>query len=663
MKIMIKYVLFVFLVQMSFSISAQKAAVNGGKQEYERFSYVKTSEYLLKVAEKGYVNKDILEKLANSFYFNNNMQQAARWYGELFAKASGEVNPEYYFRYAMALRGIKNYESSDEWMNKFIALNPNDSRAKYFESNKDYISDIESNSSGLIEVKNLDFNSEYSDFGTVFNGDNLIFASSNGDDSEEKYQWNNQPFLDLYKVYQYEDGNYSEPVSLSETINTKFHESSAAYAPDFKTIYFTRNNYFKKRPKEDKSGINRLKMFRATLNEGGKWSDITPIHFNSNEYSVAHPTINKEGTRLYFASDMESSKGESDIYVVDINEDGSLATPVNLGESINTEGKDSFPFMNSKGDLYYASMGFPGLGGYDIFVVKDLDSKAAFGNLNNIEVSNIGKPFNSNADDFAFYQKENSEEGYFTSNRTGGKGDDDIYSFKPINCSQVVSGVVKDANTADLIPGAKVILFDNDGNELESVVVGTDAKFAFNIDCNKAYLARGSKEKYSTDEERFKTSSVQLELGLNLDIALAPDEIEIKPCDDLAKTLNIPLIYFEFNKYDIQYVAEIEIQKVLMVLNQYPSMKLDIRSHTDCRASRQYNERLSDNRAKATRQYLINSGVSADRLTAKGYGESQLVNNCGCEPDNSSSCTEFQHQQNRRSEFIVTSFKGESCYK
>lgn len=661
MKINIKHILFVFLVQVSFCVSAQKAAVNGGKQQYERFSYVKTSEYLLKVAEKGYVNKDILEKLANSFYFNNNMKQASRWYGELFAKASGEVDPEYYFRYAMALRGVENYSASDKWMNKFIELNPNDTRAKYFESNKDYMSDIESNSSSFIEIKNLDFNSKYSDFGTVFNGDNLIFASSNGDDSEEKYGWNNQPYLDLYKVFKYEDGNYSKPSAFSQSINTKFHESSAAYSPDFKTIYFTRNNYFKKRPKSDKEGINRLKLFRATLDESGKWSDITPIHFNSNEYSVAHPTVNKEGSRLYFASDMDGTKGESDIYVVDINEDGSLATPVNLGSSVNTEGKDSFPFMNSKGDLYFSSMGYPGLGGYDIFVIKDFDSKVAFDKLNNIDVRNIGKPINSSADDFAYYQEGSSKEGYFTSNRSGGKGDDDIYSFKHIDCSQDVAGVVKDAKTGDLIPGAKVILFDNEGNELESVVVGDDAKFTFNVDCNKAYLARGSKEKYSTDEERFKTSDVELELGL--DIALSPSEIEIRPCDDLAKALNIPLIYFDLNKYEIKYVAEIEIQKVLMVLNQYPSMKLDIRSHTDCRASRTYNEKLSDNRAKATRQYLINSGISADRLTAKGYGESQLVNNCGCEPDNNSSCTEYQHQQNRRSEFIVTSFKGETCNK
>lgn len=659
MKIILKYVLVVFLLQVSFSIYAQKAAVSGGKQEYENFSYVKTSDYLLKVAENGYVNREILEKLANSFYFNNNMKQAARWYAELFNNTSSEIDSEYYFRYAMALRGIENYKASDKWMDKFIQINPNDTRAQNFKSNKDYMSDIMSNSSNLIEVTNLDFNSEYSDFGTIFNGENLIFASSNADSSAEKYQWNNQPYLDLFKVYKLSDTEYSSPVALSASINTKFHESSAAYSPDFKTIYFTRNNYFKNRPKKDKDGVNRLQMFRAKLNESGKWDDITPIHFNSSEYSVAHPSVNKEGSRLYFASDMDGSKGESDIYVVDINEDGSLGKPRNLGMSINTEGKDSFPFIHKNGDLYYSTMGFPGLGGYDIFMVQDLDSKVAYDNLENLIVKNIGKPFNSSADDFAFYKSEDGNEGYFTSNRPGGKGDDDIYSFKPRNCNQIVSGVVTDANTDELIPGAKVILFDNLGKELQSVVVGRDAKYTFNVECNEEYLARGSKEKYNTDEERFETSDT--ELALALDIALTPDEIEIKPCDDLAKTLNIPLIYFDLNKSKIKYVAEVELQKVLMVLNQYPSMTLDIRSHTDCRASYAYNLKLSNNRANATREYLIRSGISGNRLTAKGYGESRLVNNCGCEPDNNSNCTEFQHQQNRRSEFIVTSFKGKVC--
>ena len=204
-----------------------------------------------------------------------------------------------------------------------------------------------------------------------------------------------------------------------------------------------------------------------------------------------------------------------------------------------------------------------------------------------------------------------------------------------------------------------MVLYDTNGNELERLEVGEDATFMFTVDCNKDYLVRGSKEKYSTDEVRFMSNESKLELELN--IALSPDEIAILACNDLAKILDIPVIRFDLNKYNITYEAEIELQKILVVLRKYPSMKIDIRSHTDCRSSRAYNEVLSNNRAKATRQYLVSNGISEDRLTAKGYGESRLINDCECEPNNDSICTESQHQENRRSEFIISSFEGEDC--
>ena len=661
MKIILKYVL-VFIISQSLVIkaNAQKSTVKKVTEEYDSFYYVKTSEILLDIAENGYRDQEVLQKLGNSFYFNNNMKEASRWYSELF-KIGKDIDSEYYFRYALALKGIENYEESDKWMTKFKEANPSDSRAKSFSSRKNYKDNIEKSSNEFIEIKNLNINTEFSDFGTTFNGENLIFASSKGKDSDEKYHWNDQPFLDLYSTYKYSGDDFSEPKPFNKNINTRFHESSAAFTPDGKTMFFTRNNYFKNRERLGKRGINRLKMYRATLNEDGEWANVTPVHFNDNNHSVSHPSINAEGNRLYFASDMEGTHGYSDIYVVDIKEDGTLGIPVNLGPSINTEGQDSFPFISKEGDLYYSTNGLPGLGGYDIFVTRNYDRKVGSNSANTVSVSNISKPFNSNKDDFGFYQIKNGEkiEGYFTSNRDGGKGDDDIYSFEELQCNQIVKGVVRDSKTTELLPGATVVLFDDKGTELERVIVGDDAAFSFTLDCNKEYLARGSKEKYSTDEERFKTNQSNLELSIG--IALSPDEIKIEPCDDLAKTLNIPLIYFDFDKYDITNIAEIQLQKVLSVLNQYPSMSLDIRSHTDCRAPRLYNERLSDNRAKATRQYLISKGISANRLTAKGYGESQLVNDCGCEPTNASSCSELEHQKNRRSEFIITSFKGKKC--
>ncbi|TCK66800.1 outer membrane protein OmpA-like peptidoglycan-associated protein [Winogradskyella wandonensis] len=657
MKKLLKYILALVFIQGCFMANSQKSKVKSVNDDYNEFAYVKTSNVLLRVAENGYRSPEMLQQLANSFYFQNKMKEAARWYGELF-KLTTDVDSEYYFRYALALKGVQNYEASDEWMEKFNELNPSDSRAKSFIARRDYRKQIAQNSKSNVVVDNLNFNSEYSDFGTAVYDGNLVFASARGND-ERTYQWNGQPYLDLFKVYGYNDGEFSNVSEYSSKINTKFHESSVAYMPDGNTIFFTRNNYYRNRAKKGDDGVNKLKLFRVSKDDNGNWGEIKSVHFNSDEYSVAHPTINKEGTRLYFASDMEGTVGDSDIWVVDINEDGSLATPRNLGSSINTEGPDSFPFVNSEGDLYYSTKGLPGLGGYDIFVVRSADEKIADNVTDNYVVTNIGKPFNSNADDFAFYENVENENGFFSSNRTGGKGDDDIYSFGLGECDQVVTGRVKDKQSGALLPGATVVLKDATGNELERVIVGTDAAFRFNVDCDKQYLVRGSKEKYSIEEERFDTNDASLEL--NLDIGLSPEEIAIQPCDDLAKALNIPLIYFDLDKYDIKYVAELQLQKVLAVLVEYPSMTLDIRSHTDCRASDEYNQKLSENRAQATLKYLVKSGIDPTRLTAKGYGESQLVNDCGCDTVDTSECTELQHQKNRRSEFIITSFKGKKC--
>ena len=267
-------------------------------------------------------------------------------------------------------------------------------------------------------------------------------------------------------------------------------------------------------------------------------------------------------------------------------------------------------------------------------------------------LENIGRPINSPMDDLGYYENVATKEGFFTSNRDGGKGDDDIYSFTIPDCEQEVEGIVRDEETDELIVGAKVTLLNAEGEALNQQIVGTDAAYKFEkLECEKEYLIRIEAEDYETVEERFTTPDKRQDLVINP--KLEKDVKGIEEGTDLAQTLGIPIIYFDYDKFNIRYDAEIELQKVLAVMNQYPDMVVDIRSHTDCRAKADYNERLSENRAQSTRDYLISKGISAGRLTAKGYGESQLVNDCGCEPTNDSDCTEEQHQLNRRSEFII----------
>jgi len=645
------------ILALSFVFStgySQKGKIRQASKEYDNLAYLKTSEILLEVAENGYTSVDLLQKLANSFYFNNQMKEAAKWYGELMAM-NEDVDPEYYFRYGQALKSIEDYEESDKWMKKFAAEKRSDLRGRAFSSTVDYLAMIDE-ASREFEVYNLDINSEVSDFGTTQYKNQLIFASSRG--GGKKYKWNEQPFLDLFSAEKQEDGTYSEVEKLDTEINTKFHESTVAFTPDDQVMYFTRNNFYNKKYRNGEDGTNRLKIFKATLNEDGEWDNIESVHFNGNDYSVAHPTINVQGTKMYFASDMVGTLGASDIFEVDINSDGSLGEPINLGPSVNTEGHETFPFINSEGDLYLSSNGFNGLGGLDVFVVRDFKNKRELNQPMALE--NVGKPINSSMDDFGYYENIGTKEGFFTSNREGGKGDDDIYSFIIPECEQVVEGIVKDKDTQELLPGATVTLLDADGNELEKQIVGTDASYEFeNLECEKEYLIRVEIAQFATVEERFTTPNKKQDLVIAFE--LERDEVELEPCADLAKILDIPIIYFDFDKSNIRRDAEVELQKVLAVLNKYPTMEIDVRSHTDCRGTAAYNEKLSNSRAKSTRQYLIDKGIDASRLTSKGYGESRLVNDCGCEPTNSSDCSEEEHQLNRRSEFIVTSINGEKC--
>ncbi|NRR90452.1 OmpA family protein [Winogradskyella undariae] len=656
MKRISKYILLAFVVAFTSSVFAQNGKIQSVKDDYRDFAYVKTSEVLLEVAEKGYKSADLFQKLGNSFYYQDKMEEAAKWYGELMAMDE-VIEPEYYFRYALALKGIEDYEGSDKWMKKFNELKPEDLRGKAFLSKVDYRTSIEASSRDDIEVINLDFNTEFSDFGAAEYENEIVFASASG--GGRKYRWNEQPYLDLFSVEKKEDGSFGEVKSLEGDVNTKFHESSPVFSPNGKYMFFTRNNYFHSKYKEDNTGINRLQLYRASLSEDGSWDDIHKIHFNSEDYSVAHPTLNVTGSRLYFASDMPGTYGQSDIFVVDVNDDGTLGEPENLGSSINTEGKETFPFMNTNGDLYFSSTGFPGLGGRDIFKSEGVDAKVEKSSSRNFPIENVGKPVNSVSDDFAYYENLVTKRVYFSSNREGGKGSDDIYTFEITECKQLVTGTVLDIKTNEPIPNATVVLFDGEGNEIERKTVAEDAVFEFDLACKTEYLVRGEKEKYTSDEKRFATPSKQQDLELQLFLEI--DEQQIEPCDDLAKVLDIPIIYFDFDKSNVRYDAEIELQKVLAVLNKYPTMHIDIRSHTDCRGTASYNEKLSERRAKSTRQYLIDKGISSERLTAKGYGESRLVNDCGCEPTNESSCSEEEHQLNRRSEFIITSIDGKTC--
>ncbi|MDY8133974.1 hypothetical protein [Aquimarina sp. 2201CG5-10] len=273
-------------------------------------------------------------------------------------------------------------------------------------------------------INTLKINSEYSDYAPSFYEKELVFASSRNSNRVTRLidELSNQPFLDLYSTTRSLD-----KISINRlrgSVNTKFHESSAVFSKDKKAVYFTRNNYSKRKSKTNTEGTVLLKIYRAIYKEG-KWGKVEELPFNSDEYSIAHPALSSDGKYLYFASDMPGSYGKSDLYMVEIYKDGSFGVPENMGDLINTPGRETFPYVSDKGNLFFASDGHPGMGGLDIFML--LPSKKGM-----TGVYNLGLPLNSPEDDFTFIINEKCKTGYFASNRKGGKGDDDIYGFRQL---------------------------------------------------------------------------------------------------------------------------------------------------------------------------------------------------------------------------------------
>ncbi|WNM18416.1 OmpA family protein [Flavobacterium capsici] len=616
-----------------------------GKKEYDKYAYIDAIKTYERLYEKGYKSPDMLLKLGNSYYFNADLEKAVKYYDELYA-TSPDQEAEYFYRYSQSLRATKDYKKADEMMAIFNSKSGNDLRAKLYNQNRDYLAEIKKNS-GRYKLENAGINSKYSDYGPTFMGEKVVFCSARdtGNFSKRIHTWTGEYFTNLYSANLAEDGSLGEVEKFGNKLNSKYHEDTPVFSKDGKTVYFTRNNYLDKRG-YDASKVTLLKIYKATVDEKGKWVNITPLPFNSDSYQTAHPALSPDGKTMYFASDMPGSFGKSDIYKVAISDDGSFGNPVNLGNTINTEGRETYPFVNGKNELYFASDGHPGLGGLDIFGAK-IPEDGIF-----TKILNVGEEANSPKDDFAYIINSETKRGFLSSNRDGGEGSDDIYKFietRELFIEQAIFGVVTDTNTDEVLADAKITLLDEKFNKIAETT--TDAKGFYEflkLEPNTKFYIKAEKEGYNTKENPVITGKEEGRTELNIDLEKTAKPIPVG--GDLADVFGINLIYFDLDKWNIRPDAAVDLAKILDVLEQYPTMKIDIRSHTDSRASHAYNERLSDRRAKSTMAWLVSKGISKDRLTAKGYGETQLINKCS----DGVPCTEAEHQLNRRSQFIIT---------
>ncbi|WP_025667379.1 OmpA family protein [Aquimarina megaterium] len=654
---LISFCILIFITSSQLFSQDQDKRITKADQSFTAFAYIDARAIYMDVAQRGYSSQNLYSKLGDSFYFTGDLEDSVGWYEKLIQTYPEDLNPEYLFRYAQSLKSVERYKEADRIMDQFYAITGNDKRAKSFIEKRNYLDFIEMQS-GKYDIFPLSINSKNSEYAPSFNNKNqIVFASSRSKSINDSklHKWNKMPFLDIFSSNIKEDQiTLEDPVKLKGKINTKFHESSTSFSKDGETVYFSRNNYTNNKLGTSKKGVVLLKLYKATLKDG-IWTDIVELPFSSDDYSVSHPSLSADGTKLYFASDMPGTFGQSDLFVVDVLGDGKYGEPKNLGNKINTEGRETFPYISDSGRLYFSSDGHVGLGGLDIFV--SVPNESGFS-----DAFNIGKPVNSSKDDFTFVLNEDTKIGYFASNRKGGKGNDDIYSFKQIeelitSCMQYIEGTITDSATGEPLIRTDIIVLDKDGNTLHQAVSDLKGKYKIQVPCDESYVIQATLNEYIPKEATLETTDV-FEFIHDIPFALEKTgaqkvlstTIEVTVGDDLGKILQLEPIYFGLDDYEISPKAEVELQKIISAMNKYPKLKIEVRSHTDSRSSHWYNKKLSVKRMRATIRYIVRKGnIDWRRIPGKAYGERRLINKCADGVD----CTEEEHQENRRSEFII----------
>ncbi len=729
---------------MTFSQTALKklAETSFEKQDYQ----IAAASYE-RLVQKGDSSVEVLFKLGDAYYYNSNYVKANNWYVKSYAK-NKQLTANQFHRFIQTLKSVGNKEESNRVMVAFTQAFPQDLRVKNNVNSEKYFQNPLQ-----VSIKNLGINSAYSDYGASIYKDSLVFSSARPAlVSSTDYYRTDQPFTNLFVAIK-TDSNYSHVSLLKKEVTySAFHEATPVFTKDGKTMYYTKNEL--KDNKSTKALDGLYKLYKAVF-ENGKWVDKGMLAIAGSEGArIAHPTLSLDEKTLYFAAEMKQGFGQSDIYSIALNSDGSVGLPINLGAKINSEGRESYPFITENNLLIFASDGHPGFGGFDLMALDLTDETAP--------IINLGATINSTEDDFNFVQKAGTNEGVFSSNRIGGKGDDDLYNFvitKPIEIDVPVylTGTVKDSSTQEILPNTPIEILDENGNVVAAFKSDETGSFKLEVEKNKNYVIAYKNEGYNSVQQ---TVSIPLKakgtiqtlailakpapvveefigFGLSCYVTeaktnLALDSVEITLVDpltkiefikrftekngtitemlanaqlndslaytiklkkkgyftkvldfkkqltkpgivgiheeldlsltkieegmDLAKVFKINPIYFDVNKFNIRPDAAIELDKIIAIMNENPTLVVELGSHTDCRAPIAYNERLSDRRAKASAAYIKLKIKNLARIYGKGYGESQLITDCPCEGDVKSTCSDEEHQLNRRTEFKIIKF-------
>lgn len=622
------------LLNLSFLGFSQTNSLTKGEKQFEKLAYFDLIKTYEKLIEKGISEADIHEKLADAYYFNAEYLKALNHYKTLYENFNYDLKKENYFRYGLCLKTAGKKSESEMIFKKMHEIFPEDTRPK----RKNEIAEKQ-----LFKIEPININTTYSEYGGQIFNEQFFFASNRPQNKlfERIHSWTNSSFVRLYQGNISNNNEISAIKPLKFEKNFSLNESSACLTKDGQTLYFTRNV---KRKKNEELTTNYLKIYRANL-INDTWSNVEELSINIADYNTAHPSLSADEKTLYFASDRPGGFGDVDLYKAFIHADGRFSIAENLGASINTEGKETFPFMCEDGLLYFSSNGHLGLGGLDVFVAKF--------NQEQVNLQNLGLSINSVYDDFSFNINSKTKKGFYSSNSTkNNKGKDDIYAIKQIetlswpNTSQHI--FVFDLETNQPIFGANIQIKQDDLKTISTNLTNKDGSVLFNeINLIEKQIIQVTHADYEPTEiirnSELKASKIYLK----------PKKNTLEIGDDLAKIFSFKQIFFDLDKWSIRADALADMHKILQIMQDYAHLRIKIRSHTDCRNTVKYNLTLSEKRANATKNWLIEKGIKANRLEAEGLGELELVNDCACEPKNDSTCDESEHQANRRSEFIV----------
>ncbi len=627
-----KFYLYVLLFALLTTIaSAQNKDTKKADQLFENLAYTEAIEAYSKLIEKGKADQYVYSQLAKGYAFLNDTKQAESFYKR--AAKGKKVDPEVLYGYAEVLKSNGKAGEYVSWMKKFAQAKPDDARTKSFKSSPNYLEELLAMEPAFTVENAKALNSKYADFGAFVKDNKLYFASARNTDGKN-HNINGEPFLDLYSAT-IDGSSMGSATSITGDVNTKYHESSIAISPDGKRMYFDRNDYFEGDLDKSSAGVNQINMYTAEK-VGANWENIQSVSFNDDNYSTGHPALSPDGKTLYFSSDKPGGKGGSDLYMVSVNNDGTFGKPQALSGAINTSGTEAFPFVDSKGTLYFSSNGHLGMGGLDVF-----SAFAKGGTFSTPE--NLGPRVNSGSDDFAIYVNPDKMTGYISSNRPGGQGSDDIYILGQVPpCDVDVALTVEDESGAG-IGNALVELVNTTENTTDSDTATTTGKYLFSSKCNRSYTITASADGYKS---KTRTLTVGKQ-GSNNTITLEAIVIEPPVITETEVVLNP--IYFDFDKANIRPDASVELDRLVDVMNKYPTMVISAESYTDVRGPESYNVLLSQRRANSMRDYILSKGIDPSRISGVGKGESNPAVACV------SNCTEDEHQLNRRCVFKIVS--------